>query len=76
MEDVSKAEQRSLSLQVAIDEGLAPTKLSSPRAVAEDLVQISLPGYSGNVYSGDSRGTEVSSPMMSLTSLSIRVSRG
>ena len=73
--DMTEAGQRLLSLQAASNEGSVPTQLSSPGAVAEDFVQISVPGYSGNVYSGDSRGTEVPSPMMSFASLSRGVSR-
>ena len=77
VEEVSKAEQMVMSLQAAINQGSGPTQLSSRGAVAEDFVQISVPEYSGNVYSGDSRGTEVLSPtVMSFASLSRDVSRG
>ena len=35
-----------------------------------------MPGYSGNVYSGDSRSPEAPSPMMSFSSLSRGISHG
>ena len=74
--EVSEAEQRLLGLQAGINESLALTQTSSLGAVAEDFVQISVPGHSGNVYSGDSRSPEAPSPMMSFASLSRGVSRG
>ena len=72
---VSEVEQRLLSLQVSINESSAPNQTSSLGAVAEDFVRISVPDYSGNVYSRDSRSSEAPSPMMSFGSLSRGVSR-
>ena len=55
VEDMSEVEERLLSLQVSINEGLAPPQLSAPGSVAEDFVQLYFPGYSGIVYSQENQ---------------------
>ena len=74
--ELSEAEQRLLSLQEGLVESSGANQTPGLGAVAEDFVQISVPGYSGNIYSRDPRTPEAPSPMMSFASLSRVGSRG
>lgn len=62
LEDVSEAEERLLRLQASINQGLAPSHLSASGLVAEDFVQLSVLGYSGNDSAGEPRGIKLASP--------------